>query len=448
MTSWKEWMGDTYYERDDIHPIKTNEVDENNSFNESNYLFDDTSPFETDIHPMDTNEVDENESLNESRYFCDDTSPFKIDKVFNSRQELMDWMQNMANTLGYVIVIKNSKRNFNVVFQCDCGVENSWKIKMICEFHNHESSLYLEAHPYPRRLTEYECQIVEDLLKKNVKPNDILSALKNPNPKNTKNFDVGREREGKTQMQVVMGFLDQNGYVYYSRANVLTNKLEDLFFARPRSLEIWRGFLYVLLMDATYKTNKYGMPLLEIVDVTPKNMTFSIAFALDCLKSVMEGCMLSLVIVTNREMALMKAYAIIFPDAKGLLCTWHTNNNIMKKCKSCWDVLYTSWMRLVNSKTKEAYNKNLAQVEKITNNYPDAFSYLNKTWLTPHKEKFVSAWTDKFLNFGNHTINRAESQLAKLKRYVETSPSDIAKSLKRIVDIVESRYTDNLVRNT
>nr|KAJ0193618.1 hypothetical protein LSAT_V11C800398700 [Lactuca sativa] len=204
-----------------------------------------------------------------------------------------------------------------------------------------------------------------------------------------------------------------------------------------------------------YKTNKYGMPILEIVGVTPTNMTFSIAFvymheekqsnyvwALDCLKSVMEGCMLSLIIVTGRETALMNAYAIIFPDAKGLLCRWHINNNIMKKCKSCWDVLSTSWTRLVNSETKEAYNKNLAQVEKITNTYPDAFVYLNKTWLTPHKEKFVSAWTDKFLNFGNHTTNRADSQHVKLKRYVETSGSDIAKSLKRIDDVVESQYTE------
>lgn len=268
---------------------------------------------------------------------------------------------------------------------------------MICEFHNHEPSLYLEGHPYPRRLTEYECRIVEDLLKKNVKPKDILSALKNLNPKNVSTLKTiynadeklrRREREGKTQMQGVMEFLDQNGYVYYSRANVLTNKLEDLFFAHPRSLEIWRAFPHVLLMDATYKTNKYGMPLLEIVGVTPTNMTFSIAFvymheekqsnyvwALDCLKSVMEGCMLPRVIVTDREMALMNAYTIIFPDAKGLLCRWHINNNIMKKCKSCWDVLYTSWTRLVNSETKEAYNKNLAQVEKITNNYPGIFKY-------------------------------------------------------------------------
>nr|KAJ0227693.1 hypothetical protein LSAT_V11C100042500 [Lactuca sativa] len=264
-----------------------------------------------------------------------------------------------------------------------------------------------------------------------------------------KNFDVGREREGKTQMQGVMEFLDQNGYVYYSHANVLTNKLEDLSIAHPKLLEIWHAFPHVLLMDATYKTNKYMMLLLEIVGVTPINMIFSITFvcmheerqsnyvwALDCLKSVMEGCMLSRVIVTDREMALMNAYMLkdYFAD--------DINNNIMKKCKSSCDVLYTSWTRLVNSETKEAYNKNLAQVEKITNKYPDAFTYLNKTWLTPHKEKFVFAWTDKFLNFDNNTANKAEIHHAKLKRYVETSRLDITKSLKRIHDVVESQYTE------
>ena len=61
--------------------METNEVDENNSFNESNYFFDDTSPFETDIHPMDTNEADENKSLNERNYFFDNTSPFPPTQV-------------------------------------------------------------------------------------------------------------------------------------------------------------------------------------------------------------------------------------------------------------------------------------------------------------------------------------------------------------------------------
>nr|KAJ0191284.1 hypothetical protein LSAT_V11C800413350 [Lactuca sativa] len=105
-------------------------------------------------------------------------------------------------------------------------------------------------------------------VEKNVKPKDILSAVKKHKSK----------KEGKTQMQGAMEYLDQNGYIYYSRENVLTKELGDLFFAHLRSLEIWRAFPHVLLIDATYKSNKYGMPLSEIVGVTPTNMTFSIAF--------------------------------------------------------------------------------------------------------------------------------------------------------------------------
>ena len=89
------------------------------------------------------------------------------------------------------------------------------------------------------------------------------------------------------------------------------------------------------------------MPLLEIVGVTPTNMTFCIAFvfmhkekesnyiwALNCLKSTMNGCMFPRVIVTDRELALMKACNIIIPDAKGLLCRWHIYRSIMRKCRA------------------------------------------------------------------------------------------------------------------
>jgi hypothetical protein len=47
-------------------------------------------------------------------------------QVFNSRQNLIDWVRNMAFSLGFVIVIKRSKKDSNgdpckVVFECDRG---------------------------------------------------------------------------------------------------------------------------------------------------------------------------------------------------------------------------------------------------------------------------------------------------------------------------------------
>ena len=79
-------------------------------------------------------------------------------------------------------------------------------------------------------------------------------------------------------MQVFMEFLDHNGFVHESRANASTNELEDFFFGHPTSLEIWRVFPNIMLMNATYNTNRYQLPLLEIVGVTPTNMTFCLAF--------------------------------------------------------------------------------------------------------------------------------------------------------------------------
>ena len=45
-------------------------------------------------------------------------------------------------------------------------------------------------------------------------------------------------KAGRTPMQVVISFLMQEDYIYDTRANNKTNKLKDLFFAHPRSLEI------------------------------------------------------------------------------------------------------------------------------------------------------------------------------------------------------------------
>ena len=90
-----------------------------------------------------------------------------------------------------------------------------------------------------------------------------------------------------------------------------------------------------------YYTNRYSLPLLEIVGVTPTNKTFCIAFVLmhkedepnytwvlSCFKSLMGECILPRVIVTDRDLALMKACNVVFPDAKKLLYTWHIQNNI------------------------------------------------------------------------------------------------------------------------
>ena len=57
-----------------------------------------------------------------------------------------------------------------------------------------------------------------------------------------------------------MEILNEKHFVTDFSVNSISNELENLFFIHPRSLNIWKAFPHVLIIDATYKTNKYGMP--------------------------------------------------------------------------------------------------------------------------------------------------------------------------------------------
>ena len=99
-------------------------------------------------------------------------------------------------------------------------------------------------------------------------------------------------------------------------------------------------------MDCTYKTNRYCLPLLEIVGVTSTNLTFSVAFvyleaehvdnytwAMEKLQSLMFADRLPNVIVTDRELALINVVRLVFPITTNLLCRWHISKNVLAICK-------------------------------------------------------------------------------------------------------------------
>jgi hypothetical protein len=81
------------------------------------------------------------------------------------------------------------------------------------------------------------------------------------------------------EMQHLMKLLDDNNYFFKARTNGESEYVHDIFFAHPKSVCLFNTFPTVLLMDSTYKTNKYGMPLFEIVGETSCEETYSVGFA-------------------------------------------------------------------------------------------------------------------------------------------------------------------------
>ena len=188
------------------------------------------------------------------------------------------------------------------------------------------------------------------------------------------------------------------------------------------------------MIDYTYETNRFRMPLLKIVGVTSTDMTFFVCFvylqvkceknyawALGVLHSIIGDGILLGVIVIDRELSLIKAINSVFPAATNLLCKWHINRNVLVKLKKLfetkekWDMFNMSRINmLVSSSTYEEFGEQLYKLNQEFNIYLDALKYVKCSWLEAYKEKFISPWTDKCIYFWNTTKNRYPDYLLKL----------------------------------
>ena len=70
---------------------------------------------------------------------------------------------------------------------------------------------------------------------------------------------------------------------------------------------------------------------------------------------------LHVVIVTNRDLALMNAVKTVFPECSNLLCRFHINKNVKAKCKSsigqkhAWEYVMDAWGSLIDCPSEQQF---------------------------------------------------------------------------------------------
>lgn len=184
-------------------------------------------------------------------------------------------------------------------------------------------------------------------------------------------------------------------------------------------------FIKVLILDSTYKTNKYGLPLLQIVGVTNTNLSFQIAFAYLgheltthfswVLQQLKEVCdlhgLLPKIILTDRDLGTMAAIRDVFPSSTNLLCHWHVTKNVKAKIKEMVhkdrrDDVIAIWHNIVDSPTIPDFELNMRVFMESCADIPSLISYVSDTWIKDHKERFICAWTNQHPHLGNLTTNR------------------------------------------
>ncbi|XP_057444454.1 protein FAR1-RELATED SEQUENCE 5-like [Lotus japonicus] len=386
--------------------------------------------------------------------------------IFDTRDELEQWAKNVGKANGYVLVIARSDYAISggkvfVTIKCakhgiyrpykdpntfkykktasqktDCKFnlkgrpakgDRMWRLKVMDGKHNHEPAKSLVGHPYVGRLTEEEKGLVDTMTSTWTPPRQILATLKENNPGNlttiTQVYSCNKrfkkeERGPLTEMQHLMKKLVEAKYVHFERQQADSSEIRDLFWAHPDAVRLFNTFSHVVIMDCTYKTNRYQIPLLEMVGLTSTGLTFSIAFcyivrehtidyvwALECMKSLITNdARLPQVIVTDRDLALLSAVKQCLPNLEQFDEEWK------EMCVMCKD-------------------------------YPDFISYISTTWLK-HKEKFVSAWTNSVLHFGTTTSNRAESAHSTLKRMLKDGRGDLCASWDAVDRLTTVRHNE------
>ena len=125
--------------------------------------------------------------------------------------------------------------------------------------------------------------------------------------------------------------------MYHCRKYPDSDDVSDILCAQSNGIKLFNMFSMVLILDSTYKTNKYHLLLLEFFGVTSTEYTFSIAFGYmksekeDKVSWALERCRNLLyskyistkVVVTDRNHALMNDVDIVFIKASALLCEYH-----------------------------------------------------------------------------------------------------------------------------
>ncbi|KAL5142407.1 Protein FAR1-RELATED SEQUENCE 5 [Glycine soja] len=195
-----------------------------------------------------------------------------------------------------------------------------WMVKLICGIHNHELAKSLVGHPYIGRLTKDEKNIIADMTKSMVKPRNILLTLKEHDANscttikqiyNARSAYRSSIRGSDTKMQHLMKLLEL--------------VVHDMFSCHPDAVKLCNACYLVFFIDSTYKTNRYRLPLLDFVGMTPTGMTFSFGFAYLVGERVN-----NVVWALERVKSAHWSLKIVLHNSLGDLCSvWDAMNNMI-----------------------------------------------------------------------------------------------------------------------
>lgn len=459
---------------------------------------------------------------------------------YDTAEELLKAINDFTKQHGFAVIIATSKKSplgvkNKVYLRCSrggkpdpkskaTGVRNAASRRIDCPFlcvadldldnidkwsltdilrseHNHEGDCEA-SHPKPRRYFMDQPEIMADIrgqAASHQKPDKILTFLEKKYGVDPNNPIIGhkdiynalqliRDNElgNRTPIQALNVALN-NSEKWFCRSKLdRKGRVEYLYFVNKSSKETLAANGEVLILDCTYKTNRYRMPLAIMTGVTDLNTSFyaSLCFLkgedledyewlIQSIKELYQelDIPLPLVWLSDGEANISKAIASrISSNAVHLLCIWHIERNIVDNCRKhlreteAWNTFFQKaktadeaagtpatplgdWRKVQYAKTEDDFDLawyNLQQKYDLID--PRICEYLEE-YIISKKRKWHPVWTDKVMHFGNHASSRGEGQHAVLKASLGSSVGDldtIVSNASTVSDRQRSEYIKTL----
>ncbi len=218
-----------------------------------------------------------------------------------------------------------------------------------------------------------------------------------------------------------------------SKKKEYNDELQFLFFTSKCMQKLLRLNMEILIINCTYKTNRYKMPLLIIIGVIALNITFYVAFCfmkgesysdyewvIEALVRLYDHLNLPypITMIFDGDKALSSTLSHVFAKqnhrVNHILCIWHINQNVTTNCKKYfptneqWETFYRRWKDIVYANTIELLEK---RYNVLHHDYLDAhwgiFDYLEEH-LWPRRKKWAKCYIDRHLHFENTASSRDE----------------------------------------
>jgi hypothetical protein len=244
----------------------------------------------------------------------------------------------------------NNRKRKTFTKRCSCKVRFviskkffEYRIKIINSYHNHEKSKTAHVFSENRKLNSSQLKFVKALLPSNPSNIQILQSLRHSydnifaNKQDIMNLKNKIKKENNNynnnEIQIILEHTEK--LKWYSISRIDENNCITALLVIPRSSSFFLQ-LYgsIIVIDATYKTNKNHYPLVEGIGISNTFQSFNAFFCfissetendyiwiMKGLKSLLGSKFYPKVFATDRDKGLMNSVKKEFPEAALILCS-------------------------------------------------------------------------------------------------------------------------------